>query len=1355
VPDLPPTEANNRFQIVFLKFAKVLATAEHPLVLFLDDLQWSDAPTLSLVQRLVTASDTAHLLVVGAYRSNEVGDGHLLPLLIDEVRKVRAVTSLSLQPLARAAVDQLTADTLHTDVSDVQPLTDLLFEKAGGNPFFITELLKRLHERGAIVFSPEAGSWTWDVEAVRDAEVGANIVDFVVANLRRLPVETQRALRLAACIGGAFDLRTLALIGERSTAETGAALQAALVRSVVAPLNDSYRYVGVGADADELDPWYRFQHDRVQQAAYALIDEQRRRHVHLSIGRLMLADGVGTRLIDIVGHLNSGRALLTTAAERRDLAELNLRAAGRAEASSAYGAAFEFLEVGLGLLPDDPWTTDPRLMWQVATALQRCAYLTARYDDAEAWIGALLAHAPSDLDRAEILATRTRQYATTGRMRESITAAIAGLSLLGFAITAEPTPDDVAAAVVRVRDSLGGREVADLIDAPALSDPTQLVAIRLLMEIFPAAFLSGSGDLFPYLVLECVDISLRHGSSPESAFAYAAYGMLLCGELDDPGLGYAYGKLGVAMIDKLGDVQLRARVIYVYAMFVHHWSNHWSTMTPWFLQGIEAGYQSGDMLYLAYSAQDCVIWDPTLDLETASREQRKYLRIVRDCEYQDSLDSGTLFLQMQLNFQGLTDSLYSMNDAEFDEQATVDGMRARRFMTGIANHHIYKAEIHLLYEDFEGAFVHVLAQDALIASSMSLPQLVRAVLISFLTRAERYPRTPVDEQEVVRERLYADARRMSRWAVHCADNFAHLQYLMEAELDRLFGGMDEAIAGYDRAIERANRARFRRDEAMANEVAARFLLGAGLARAAEGYLRAAHYLYYRWGARRKVEQLERRHPLLLRPLAPVRTDGMMTMASLRGTTSGSIDSAQLDMASVMKASRTISGAIVLEKLWKTTLQVLLENAGGRKAAFLRQKDGCLVIEAQGEAGRDMPALTRSLPVETAGSESVLPVSIVRTVLRTGKALVLADATDSSFAADPYVSRHRVRAVLCAPVSRRGVVVGAIYLENALTSGAFTDERVEVIKLLSAQAATSMENARLYEEQARQIAAQRRFVPRQFLESLGHHDIAEVGLGEHVEREMSVMFSDLRDFTPLTERLGARAVIDLLNRYFSTLEVPIREAGGFIDSFNGDEIMALFGVAPDHAVQAGVAMCRELQAFNLRSATIGQPPLRMGIGVNTGMLVLGTVGGNDRLKCGVVGDTVNLASRIEQLTKTYGVPFLIGEHTFEGLREPGRFTVRCVDRVAVKGKSGAVTLYEVLDAETDARREAKQSTVGLLDEARERYAAREFARALALLREARRLDPADRVLDVLIARCGRYLDEPPGPDWEGFETLDHK
>jgi len=1367
VPELPRTEAQNRFHITFLNFVRVIAS-EHPLVIFLDDLQFSDASTLNLLRWLATARELSHVLIIGAYRSNEVDVAHPLQLTLSDIGDSRCVTELPLCPLDHHSTEQFVADALYTACAESQTLASLLHDKTQGNPLFLAEMLKALEQSRAIYFASDVGRWRWDMDAVRRSGLSDNVVEFLIANLRQLHPSTQHLLRLAACIGNTFDLRTLSVISERAMNETSEELLPALQRQIIIPLHEDYKLVGKAASASDvasqangsdLNPTYRFRHDRVQQAAYALIDANRKQALHLKIGRLIYHQASiqerEERLIDIVGLLNQGRELIDHPAERKELASLNLHAGLRALRSSAYELALKYLRIGQELLPLDSWESDYDLTMRLATEYQQCAYLTARYDEAESSIEQMLARARTNLEKAEILSMRTRQYATTGKMVESIQAAIMGLSLLGIHITDKPDQAEIRREIAAVKRNLAGRRISDLISAPTLTDRPKILAIRLLMEIFAAAFLSGSGNLFPLLVLKSVNISLRHGNSPESAFSYAAYGMLLCGELADPALGYEFGKLAVAMNDQFDDIALKSRVIYLYTMFIHHWSNHWSSMTPWFRKGIESGYQSGDLLYLAYSAQDCVIWDPKLDLETAAREHANYLNIVRDCKYQDSLDSGTLFLQMLHNFLGSTDDRCSLSDGIFDEKRCLEGMRRRKFMTGVANYHIYKAEICFLYGAYAEALEHVQAQDQLMASVMSLPQIVRFDIIAFLISAACLPTMDSAQQVQTRKRMRADLKRMTRLASHCPENFLHLQLLMQAELARLDGRGERALLLYERAMDKAHANEFRRDEAMTNELAARHLLDAGRRKAAEGYLRAAWHLYDQWGARRKIEQLDEEFPQLLHS-STVHSAGWQSPTDSRAATAVAFESTSLDLASVMKAAQAISSEIVLERLWTTTMRIMLENAGGQRGCFIVRRDGHLVVEGLSELACEISSSARSISLDNAGGSLALPISIIYHVLHTNTPVVLHDATQPGpFAKDAHLLACKPKSVLCVPLVRQGRFEGAIYMENSLAAGAFTEDRIEVIKLLAAQVSISLENAKLYQDQLRLVEAQGRFVPRKFLETLDRHDIAQVDLGEHVAKTMSVMFADLRGFTPLAERLEPRTVIELLNRYFASMEHPILQAKGFVDSFAGDEIKVLFDGFADDAVRAGLGMWRSLEELNNRSAALGQPELLMGIGVSTGPVVLGTVGGPQRIQCSVIGDTVNLASRIERLTKVYHARLLISADTLRSLTGPEEWAIRMVDRVAVKGKNAAVDIYEVIDAETPERRTAKLSTCQVLDSAMQRYFGREFEEAQALFEQASAEDPKDAVPILFAKRCLRYLQTPPPETWQGFEKLANK
>lgn len=1173
VTELPPAESRNRTQLVLSAFLGTFADKGHPVVLFLDDLQWSDTPTLDLLRRIVISRDQSHLLLIGAYRSNEVGPSHPLRILLNDLGNHQRIHDIPIGPLDRHSVEHLVADALRCEPQASRELSEMLFHRARGNPFFTNELLRQLHSQGAIWSDPGSGQWHWQVDSDNWDGASHDVVEFMVDNLRQLPEETQQVLQLAACIGNTFNLQTLAAIYERTTAQTAQALLAALKQYTLLPLHNDYRLARHPDETLSLNPHYRFQHDRVQQAAYNLIAAEELPRMHLSIGQLLLkytgGNATDDQLIDIVNHLNHGRELIVSESEHLQLAHFNLRAGRRARLASAYEQALSYLQIARASLPEQAWSETPDLMQDLAAETQLCFYLTGRTEEADFWLEIMLEHAKSNLHRADILSIRTRQNATLGRMNESIRAAIEGLALLGVDFTENPTRQDIDRERQRVDEFLDGREIADLVNAPTVDDPATLTAMRLLMEIFAAAFLSGS-NLFSYLVLKAVNLALKRGNCPESAFAYAAYGMLLCGELDEPATGFQYAKVGLAINGRLDDLTLRARVIYVYAMFVHHWSNHWATLTPWFRKGIQAGYQSGDLLYLAYSAQDCVIWDPRMDLETARSLHEENLEIVRECAYQDSLDSGTLFLQMQRNFMGDTHSPYTLSSDDFDADECLAQMYERGFLTGIANHHIYSAEINLLHGNHEQALHFVRMQDKLIKSAMSLPQLVRFYIVANLTLTTVYPAMDRNEQATVRQRLEQDLARMTRWANNCEANFRHLQWLMTAELERLDGHNDAALDYFDMAIDAARAGGFLHDEATACERAARHLLAQGRKRSAEGYLRGAHGLYNRWGAQRKVDQMEEDYPVL-REWRQIQTSQLGNQPN------------DLDLASVMKASREISGEMVLDQLLQKTMDILLENAGGQWGCLIVRTKGRLVVEAvippkPGRPPADIPE--HSTLQDHQGNRIALPMSVISQVFQRDEAVVLADASVSGpFINDPYTVHLQPRSVLCVPIMWERLEV-AVYMENNLADSVFTEDRVELIRLLAAQASVAIENARLYtqiqnysrtlEDKVTERTAElealnaelQRLADRDGLTDVANRRSGDAYLQEswlRLRREhhpLSVIMLDVDHFKQFNDTYGHQMGDECLICVASTLQDQMQRSTDMVVRYGGEEFMLI-------------------------------------------------------------------------------------------------------------------------------------------------------------------------------------------------------
>ncbi|MEM7346760.1 MAG: serine/threonine-protein kinase PknK, partial [Chloroflexota bacterium] len=554
VQALPPVEAQNRFQFLFLDFVKLFATAEHPLVIFLDDLQWSDDPTLNLLQVMATSKQLSHLMVIGAYRDNEVSAAHPLIVTLDTIKKEKGLHHLKLKPLNLTDVKGLVADTLIKPPDEISELVEIVYNKTEGNPFFVGELLKSFYQEGTIYFLNESGQWHWHIEQVRQAEVSSNVVEFMVANLKKLSPQTQQILQLAACIGNVFDLNTLSIIYEQAVDITNQTLLEALKASLIAPLDDDYKFVGHKRE-NSLNPRFKFEHDRVQQAAYALIEEDKRKAIHLSIGRLLQGhiplETHDEQLITIVHHLNEGQDLLTNPQERESLANLNLKAGIKAKNAIAYQPALQYVTIGLALLEEAAWQHQYELTYALNIECADCLFLTGATENADAQLQYILEQVNTDLERASTLALQSRHYLTLARLEDAIRVGLAGLKSLGTNISYQPTQLSVLKELLLIRWNLGNRDLRNLLNSPIQTDPKAALKIQLIMEVGVPAYLTGNENLTALLILRAVNFSLRKGITPGSAFAYTSYGgVFLCGLFGDFKGGDQFGQLAIALSEQ-------------------------------------------------------------------------------------------------------------------------------------------------------------------------------------------------------------------------------------------------------------------------------------------------------------------------------------------------------------------------------------------------------------------------------------------------------------------------------------------------------------------------------------------------------------------------------------------------------------------------------------------------------------------------------------------------------------------------------------------------------------------------------------------------------------------------------------
>ncbi len=1090
VPELEGSAAQNRFNLLFEKFIRVFATIEHPLVIFLDDLQWADSASLKLMQLLMSETDTGYLLLIGAYRDNEVSPAHPFILTLDEIRKARAtVNQISLAPLDQVSLNRLIADTLSCPPQRAVPLTELIFTKTKGNPFFATQFLKSLHQDGLISFDFSGGYWQCDIARLRALAVSDDIVEFMATQLQKLPDNTQNVLKLAACIGNQFNLATLAIVYEKSPAEAAADLWRALQESLVIPITEAYKFfqdesgsrgqnLGVSTeeklttDNEQLTVPYKFLHDRVQQAAYFLIPESQKQSTHLKIGQLLLSNIPQAereeKIFDIVNQLNIGVELITHQTERDELAQLNLIAGRKAKASTAYAAAKRYLIVGIELLEVNAWHSQYALALALHEEAAEAAYLSGDFEQMEQLADTVLQQALTLLDKVKVYDVKIQAAVAQGNPKEAIKIGLVVLNLLGVSLPENPSQLEIQRGLKETASLWAGQKIEDLINLPEMTSPESLAALFILSSITGAAFIAAS-ELFLLIVLAQVNLSIKYNNAILSAFAYVCYGIILCGVVQDIESGYQFGSLGLSLVERLNVKKVKAKVYEPFGAHVIHWKEHTRESLPILIDGYRSALETGDFEFVGYCAFYVCKNSYAIGRELTSLEQEMaaYCEVLNQIRRESTSTWIAMFGQAVQNLLGKVENPTQLIGDAYNEERSLPCLLAAN--DGQGTHLLYLNKLILCYLFGE---YHQAAKNAVMAEQYldGVTGTVAVPLFHFydsLTHLRVLVDASESEKEALLNRVDTNQEKMQKWAHHAPMNHLHKFYLVEAERHRVQGSYMEAMDYYDRAIAGAKENEYINEEALAHELAAKFYLEWGKQTIAQAYLTNAYYAYARWGAKAKVEDLEKRYPELLASILTQKTSATTEETIVQAITktvtsssTGSANSAILDLATVIKASQVLSGEVQLDKLLSTLMQVAIENAGAEKGCLILSEAGKLMIEATGVSGTKEATVLQSIPVE---QSQEIPVTLINYVYRTSETLVLDDASvENTFSADPYIIGTEPRSVLCTPIINQGQRIGILYLENNLATKAFTPDRLELLKILSAQAAISIENARLYQ-----------------------------------------------------------------------------------------------------------------------------------------------------------------------------------------------------------------------------------------------------------------------------------------------------
>ncbi|MEG4630482.1 AAA family ATPase [Microcoleus sp. AR_TQ3_B6] len=1083
VPQLEGTAAKNRFNLLFQKFIRVFATKEHPLVIFLDDLQWADSASLKLMQLLMSETNTRYVLLIGAYRDNEVFPAHPLSLTLDEICKDSAtVNQITLAPLDKASLNCLVADTLSCPPERAIPLTELIFTKTKGNPFFATQFLKFLHKDGLITFylTPPPPSWQrgarvgWqcDISQVRTLAFTDDVVEFMAIQLQKLPLDTQNLLKLAACIGNQFDLATLAIVHEKSQSETAAHLWKALQEGLVIPITEVYKFFQESesvevAQASELSVPYKFLHDRVQQAAYFLIPESQKQSTHLEIGKLLLRNTpeaeIQDKIFDIVNQLNMGVELIDCQTERDRLAQLNLIAGRKAKASTAYAAANIYLQTGIELLRANCWQSQYELTLNLYIAAAEAAYLNADLDRMEEMAALVLQEAQTILDRVKIYEIQIAAQTAQSKVLETIAVARDALWQLGIELPAEPDRAKISKALQALTSQLSGRRIEELVDLPVMTNPQTQAAMQLSGMLFPTIF-QGMPGLLPLLSSKMVSLSLSFGNAPASTVGYAMHGMVLCAFLQEVETGYGFGQLALSLLDRFNVQELKSTVLLLFGGWIQHHQESLLATIPTLKDGFTTGMETGDFVDAGYNIYiyfythlfagvELDTWEPKI------ADYRAVMAQLKQYSAQIYLD---MIHQTVLNLRETRIRSDCLIGRAYDETVMIPKHYQDNEFTAIACACIYKLLLAYCYGNYTAALDNITQVKQYL---MGVSGSVFVPIFHFyaaLTHLALFPTQPEREQASILAQVETHQSTLHQWAQNAPMNYLHKWYLVEAERHRVLGQNIDAMDYYDRAIQLAKKNQYINEEALSNELAAKFYLTWGKEKIAQVYLTDAYYAYARWGAQAKVEDLEKGYPQLLAPIFHPKTSlntghtlAKKMTETVTSTSSGV--SKNLDLATVVKASQSLSGEINLDNLLATLMQVMIENVGAEKGVMILIERDSLFVAAQCASGK--ACNLHSTPVVDSNE---IPIAIINYVSRTQETLVINDATaEATFAADSYIIQHQPKSVLCLPIQHQGKAIAILYLENTLVTNAFTPDRLTVLNILASQAAISIENAQLY------------------------------------------------------------------------------------------------------------------------------------------------------------------------------------------------------------------------------------------------------------------------------------------------------
>ncbi len=1029
VQDLGPVESQNRLERTYHRFVRTFAYREHPLVIFLDDLQWADQASLDIICGLLTDPETQHLMFIGAFRDNEVDASHPTQLTLARLTDVGVKTcELRLAPIRAGNVAELIADTFACPEADVVELARLVHHKTQGNPFFVRAFLRSMYEQNLLHYMPDG--WQWDIDRIRDTRATENVITLLAERIRIYSPESQRALFFAAALGNVFALDDLAAVLSTSRKNLLRDLQPAIAAGLLLRTGGTHRFV----------------HDRVQEACYSLIADDLRASEHLEIARRLhntYHNELGSRIYEVANHFKLGLELVNSPAEHLLIAKIELQAGQLAKSSAAFEAARSYFRAGRSALPADSAKTHPELWFELGIQTAECDYLCGEFARGASLTSELLVSAQTDHDRARAYILLIVQHANKGEWVESAELGLVAMQKLGIEFPSTASDEEIQVELDLMHSAIGDRTDADLMAMPAVHD--QAVSDKLeLFSYLVSPFYVTRQDLYFVLVARMVRTTVESGYSDLAPVAFVMGSVSLIAFANDYQRGEHFCLLADRLLERAPNNPNRCKAKFSEGSCAYHWRQPHANDTERLLDAYRSGLEHGDLLWGGYAAGTLIFrsFSRGEPVATTLRELDKYFGFLNRTQSPLLYAIRTL-RQVLRNLRDETPGLLELDEPGYDGDSVLQHLRDTSFWHGVHMVSAYRAQVCLVYDRCEDALRWIRESDGAVGGALGQVSFVEHYFLHALTLTTLAIGGHSDRKAFI-ARAREDYQKLTEWADNSPQNYTPYKFFIAAQLAQLDGEFHEAAELFDLAIEAAHQSRSLCIEAMANEWCGRLWLKRGRSRVGAGYLQEAYDTYHRWGSTRKTRLMRERYESLLAPI------------ERKETTSGKID-----FATVLKSSHAIAEALDLDGVIDQVMRVAMEYAGASRGIIMLQQNDALVLAGECRAGGEFEAFEPVLELDS--SAHLLPLSVTHFVANSSTPVILGNASgEGAHIDDSYIQKNDTRSILCFPVLKQGRMIAILYLENPYTERAFSEDQLEVLHLLSGQVATAIDNATLYD-----------------------------------------------------------------------------------------------------------------------------------------------------------------------------------------------------------------------------------------------------------------------------------------------------